>query len=197
MDSSQRKYALILLLSTVVLAGSLYSYWQQTAQPAQQAVVRPPETPAKSYSDEPVVYVSGWVVKPGVMRVPIDSRVIDVVNTAGGLAVGADVNKVNLAQKVKDGMHIHIPGNYAPSTASQLSPTGNTGKSPLNLSEKININVADKSALDSLPGVGPALAQRIIDYRQTNGQFSDIAELKKVPGIGESKFNQLKDKITI
>ena len=149
-----------------------------------------------------MVYISGAVNKAGVFKVNHNARVIDVVNMAGGLTMEADGEKINMAQLLKDGMHIHV-------TYKSVSSPSNGGNVPVNSSSSssssskwgggnvININTADKSALDTLPGVGPALAERIIEYRQTKGSFNEIEDFKKVPGIGDSKFEKLKDKITI
>lgn len=198
MDERRRKYLLILVVAAVILLGSCYSYWQQSTLPHQASIA--PENPAamaRTPDTDPVVYVSGFVVKPGVMRIAADSRVIDAVNAAGGLAIGADASRVNLAQKVKDGMHIHVPGSYGPGGTSAPAATSGDSMKAAVAGDKININTADKNQLDSLPGIGPALADRIIQYRQENGMFSAIEDIQNVSGVGAAKFNQLKDRITI
>lgn len=188
----RKRLILIVALAIMIVAGSFYGYWQKYSTPdvAVSSVPTGEKSGGNSKDGEDIVYVSGAVNKPGVFKLPAGSRVLDAVNIAGGFAPGADNAKINLAQQVNDGMHINVPGSISPNNAA------GTG-SPARSGDKININTADKAELDKLPGVGPAMAQRIVEYRQTNGLFKDTAEIKKVPGIGEAKFNQMKDKITI
>lgn len=145
-------------------------------------------------NNEIVVYISGAVNKPGVFRLAHSARVIDLVTMAGGLAPEADVTKTNMAQLLKDGMHINV--------VAKVLAVQSGGSLPMNTTKiqghtMVNINTADKSELDTLPGVGPALAEKIIEYRQSNGGFSDLEGLKKVPGLSGSKFEKLKEKITL
>ena len=124
---------------------------------------------------------------------------------AGGFAPGADASKVNLAKMMKDGMHVDIPVEKAAAdkrtgTDSHSSARQSQHNSTVSLSsgkQVININYADKTELDKLPGIGPSLAERIVEYRQENGSFQDLNDLKNVPGIGDAKFNQIKDKISL
>lgn len=193
MGENSKKALFIIVLAILIVAGSFYSFWQKHSV---NESVTTGEVLAKERKEEKiaeaVVYISGAVNKPGVYRLPNHARTIELVTAAGGLALEADVSKINLAQLLKDGMHIHVPvkavdqgGGDAPSS-SKVRAGG-----------KININTADKAELDRLPGVGPALAENIIEYRQANGGFNDMEGLKKVPGIGNSKFEKLKDKITL
>lgn len=184
MDSLKRRWFIVLGLAALILGGSFWGNWQKAAAPARTSVVVPVTQPAPAADSAPLVRVSGAVKNPGQYRVGPDSRMIDVINAAGGLAPGADANRVDLAQTVKDGMQIHVP----------LSAPASGGTA---VAGKININTADKDELDRLPGIGPVLAQRIIEYRKAHGPFRDIADLKKVSGIGEAKLNQVKDKITL
>jgi competence protein ComEA len=180
----------ILGLAIIITIGSFYVYGEKTAVPDQITVNKtsqqetPPQQPA-----EDVVYVSGAVVKPGVVRLPAGSRVQDAVGAVGGITAEANTAKTNLAEKVKDGMHIFIPSYANTPSAQQAMSSERDGK--------ININQADQNELDKLPGIGPAMAARIIEYREANGSFAAIEDIKKVKGIGEAKFKQLKDKITI
>lgn len=184
MNNLQKRLLIILSFVVLIVGFSFYGQWQKEAV----AEKTNSEVNAVITEVDNVVYVSGLVNYPGVIKVSAGSRVIDVINAAGGLAPGADMSKVNLAQPVKDGMQINVPGSpkSGVATASAAATNG-----------KININTADKIELDKLPGVGPAMAEKIIKYRQENGVFKDIAELKKVRGIGEAKFNRLKDKVML
>ena len=118
----------------------------------------------------------------------------DAVNACGGLLPTADEKAVNLAQPLKDGVQLRIPEKGA--AGSNAGPAAANGASGA-ADGRVNINTADEKALDTLPGIGPAMARRILDYRQTNGSFQSIEELKKVKGIGEAKFAKLKDKVSL
>lgn len=150
------------------------------------------DTPAL---DPPVkkisVYVSGQVKNISVVELEDTGNLhfVDAVNMAGGLTDFADTEAINLAEKLTDGQHIHIPTKEILFQEKNFSDSNSGGK--------ININTADAEQLETLKGVGPALAQRIIDYREQNGDFESIDDIKNVRGIGQKKFDAFKDKITI
>jgi len=135
------------------------------------------------------VDIEGAVRHPGVYNLKPNDRVEDALRAAGGPLPEADLSKVSksLAAKITDGERIIIPFR-----SSNLSSSAGTGNSNL-----ININTASLSELDSLPGIGPSTAQKIIDYREAHGGFSSIEEIMNVSGIGEAKFEKIKDLITI
>jgi len=145
-------------------------------------------------AEEPIkVYVTGQVKKQGVVTLSQGSRWEDAVNAAGGLTDQADSLRINLAKKLSDGEAVYIPKigeEDIPSIVSSNSD-GTGGK------QKINLNTADANALDQLPGIGPSRAQRIIEYREKNGPFKAIEDIKKVTGIGEKIFEEIKDDITV
>ena len=182
---------LIGLLLGLLVAGGLFL----TARtPAGQAVVLLP-----SPTPEPItVYVTGAVQRPGVFRLPRDSRVVDLVQAAGGFMEGADLNQVNLAQALKDGDRVDIPGQSPFATpvltigdnGLLVTPTPPGGAA-------VNINTASLELLEKLPGIGPTTAQAIIDYREANGPFITIDDLLKIPGIGPSTMEKLKGLITV
>jgi len=190
------KVIFIVVLAILIVTGSFYSFWQKNSvnesTSSGDALVKGAKV-AEEKTSEIIVYISGAVNKPGVFKLFNNARVIDLVTMAGGLAPEADVSKINMAQLVKDGMHINVVARPVMLGGGDILV--NAGKAKA--SNKININTADKSDLDALPGVGPSLAERIMEYRQANGTFSDINELKKVQGIGPSKFEKMKDKITL
>jgi len=191
----KNKLLFIVMLAVLIVAGSFYSFWQKSSvheSVSSNEVMTKNISVSEEKNSEIFVYISGAVHKPGVFKALPNARVFDIVAMAGGLTPGADVAKINMAQGVKDGMHIHV----LEMAAAQINNTV-ANSSKLKTGNLVNINSADKSELDTLPGVGPALAERIIEYRQANGSFSDIDELKKVPGIGSSKFEKIKEKITI
>ncbi len=160
------------------------------------------ESETKDSSNFLFVHIEGAVEKPGLYKLTSDSRINDALVAAGGLSDKADRDwlskNINIAQKLSDGIKIYIPSTDELKTGleSDLGVVAGV-KSTESTGDKINLNTASASQLDSLPGVGPATAQKIIDYRQTNGFFSKLEDLKNVPGIGEKTFEKLKEKITI
>ena len=144
----------------------------------------PPEPPVKKIS----VYVSGQVQNISVVELEDNGelRFIDAVNAAGGMTNLADSDVVNLAAPLTDGQHIHIPTKESFLQEQSISNSG----------DLVNINTADAERLATLKGIGPALAQRIIEYREQNGAFKTIDEIKNVRGIADKKFAAFKDKIT-
>ncbi|HWR41288.1 MAG TPA: ComEA family DNA-binding protein [Patescibacteria group bacterium] len=195
MTDQQRKLVLLMLLATVILCGSFYFY-ETSSPPVANSL---PETMgAAAHSPVPAsdvfVYVSGAVNKPGVFKLPVGSRIVDAVSAAGGFVPGADESRVNLAALLKDELQVHVP--YLPLPVAASGSAGVT-KAAGKDSDKVNINLAEKAELDRLPGVGPALAERIVEYRNSHGLFRDVTDLKKVPGIGDAKFQQLKDHIML
>ena len=195
MGEQRGKIIFVVILAILIVTGSFYSFWQKNSVSESASSGEPLAKGAKVIDEktsEIIVYISGAVNKPGVFKVFHNARVIDLVSMAGGLAPEADVSKINMAQLIKDGMHINVVAKSVVVGGGDLVNT-TKGKD----GAKININTADKSELDTLPGVGTAMAERILEYRQTNGSFNDLDELKKVTGIGPSKFEKMKDKITL
>ena len=134
------------------------------------------------------VYVTGAVRRPGVVTLPA-GRVEQAVEASGGATPDADLAKINLAMPLKDGQHIIVPGAPEEEEAAATTTIKPDGL--------VHINAADEKALEALPGIGPVMAKRIVEYRQQNGPFSSLEELKKVRGIGEAKFARLKDKAAL
>ena len=155
------------------------------------------------------IHVTGEVKNPGVVKVKQGSRIEDIIEAAGGLTENADITNVNLAFEVEDGMKIRIPsndegneneGNIIEQYITQDSGKGvivSEDKSSENLSLVININTANETELEQLPGIGASIAGRIIDYRNKNGKFKAIEDIKNVTGIGETKFEKIKDLIKV
>ena len=148
------------------------------------------------------IHVAGEVGSPGMYELPQGARVSDAVNAAGGMTEAADQLSVNLARPVSDGEQIVVHSKVETSAqtssldAVQSVAPAASSQSPA-LQGKVNINTASASELTSLDGVGEATAAKIIAYRQTNGSFSSIEEIKNVSGIGDKKFEAIKDSITV
>ncbi|GMB00790.1 ComEA family DNA-binding protein [Pelosinus sp. IPA-1] len=197
MLEQRNKLLFIVMLAVLIVAGSFYSFWQKSsisASTSSSEALAKSAPISEEKNSEIFVYISGAVHNPGVFKASQNARVFDIVAMAGGLTSDADVTKINMAQSVKDGAHLHVVER---AIVQGNNVAAGLNKSKVGGSNTVNINTAEKNELDALPGVGPALAERIIEYRQTNGSFKDIDELKKVPGIGSSKFEKMKEKISI
>lgn len=133
------------------------------------------------------VYVAGEVKNPGVIQLEEGARVDEAVNKAGGITEMANLTNINLAKVVEDGEKIYISNKNEEIILEENQKS----------SVKININKASISELQSLNGIGPAMAQKIIEYRKSNGPFKSLDELKNVSGIGDNKFKELESQITI
>lgn len=145
------------------------------------ASAAPVETP--SASETVRVHVSGMVVAPGVVDVEPDAIVADAIDAAGGLLLEARVDEINLAAPVTAGAQIVVPGPGGPHDGSGPSQDGGV----------LSLNAATASDLESLPGVGPVLAERIVAFREENGGFEVVEDLLQVPGIGEAKLAGMRD----
>jgi competence protein ComEA len=144
---------------------------------ASMTAFDPNVTGAFESTNQIVVDVKGEVVTPGLITLAAGDRVADAINAAGGLLPGANVTSLNLAERLFDGQMIYI---------------GNAKSSDVPSDPRININQATESELDSLPGVGPVMAGRIVAWRETNQRFHSLEELQEVPGIGPKVFANLK-----
>ena len=160
------------------------------------------QTDQAALTSEPnaiVVHVDGAVASPGVYELAIASpRVRDAVDTAGGLAQGADTSSMNLALPLGDGQKVHVPFEGEAAGAEADSSGGDAvGSVPSSMPSLVNINSATAEELDSLPGVGPSTAAAIVEDRDANGPFSSVEDLMRVSGIGEKKFAKLRDHICV
>ena len=142
-----------------------------------------------------MVDVAGAVVHPSVVELPEGSRVFEAVEKAGGLTAEADTGTINQAEILTDGQKIYIPTKQEIKAGN--SGGGFSGSSVSGQSSLININTADSSALQEIPGIGPATAEKIISYRNENGKFNKIEDIKNVSGIGDKTFEKMKKKITV
>jgi competence protein ComEA len=197
-----RPYLAMVLLFVIVLAGTIYYFMnnRQPESPARMTIVTP--TPrATATTAALIIDVRGAVLQPGVYTLPLGSRVQDALALAGNLTVNADTRNLNLARRLNDGEQLYIPivGEAPPATAAIAVKSG-TASGPAatkNPPSKINVNTASLADLDALPGIGPAIAQRIVDYRTQNGDFKKIEDLKKVRGISDAFIEQIKDLVTL
>lgn len=177
------------------------SYELFSTIPEQQTIEKNTQQPDEPIAVEPVkvlVDVKGAVKYPGVYELTTEHRIVDAIEQAGGYNDHANPNAINHAQKLQDEMVIYIP-----LVGEEIEPIENFGitagasSAQESSSGKVNLNKAEEAELTSLPGVGPSKAQAIIAYRQENGGFKTIEDLKKVSGIGDKTFEKLKDSIYI
>ena len=173
----------LLLVVVLVLAGRHLV----GAGTASQAAPAPVTAIRADAGPELVVHVVGAVHRPGLYRFSSRSRVADAVARAGGSTRKADLTLINLAAPLADGTQVVVPvkppaGAVGASPGSATAPAG-----------PIHLNVATLEELDTLPGVGPVTAQKILDYRQKHGAFSSLEELDAIPGIGSARIEQLRD----
>ena len=165
------------------------------------------EEKEKTISEEEqkiIVHITGAVVNNGIVEVKESARINDVIEAAGGVTDDADLRNVNLAYAVKDGQKIYIPSkNDKENTENLEIISDEAGTDIINkgdeeqTSGKVNINTSTKEELQTLSGIGESTASKIIIYREENGKFKAIEDIKNVPGIGDAKFENIKDKITV
>lgn len=142
------------------------------------------------------IHISGEVNYNGILELAEGSRIDDAINQAGGITQNADINKINLAYELSDGQKLYVPSiNDEENKEYVTESSGLEGEEQTE--EKININKATQTELETLPGVGPSLALNIINYRKENGKFTSVDELKNVSGVGENKYEQIKELIKV
>ena len=150
-----------------------------------------------------IIYITGSVKNPGIVKLKEESRIEDAIEAAGGLTENADISNVNLAYVLDDGTKIKIPNLDDEDIGDEDVLSKDSGEGIIQEDEKttntniVNINKATENELSTLPGIGNSLATRIVEYRKQNGNFKTIEDIKNVSGIGESKFANIKDFISI
>lgn len=212
-------------LASVALAGLLGYGWGRGAATAPEGATVPADSPiaevvdlaqpASTATAEPtasvsepavppaelVVHVAGAVKKPGVYRVAQGARVADAIEQAGGAIPNADLDALNLAEPLSDGQKVHVPRKGEASAPVAVAPaasgTTSTRAAPASVQFPIDLNRATAEQLEAIPGIGPTLAQRIIEYRQTHGRFHSVEELLEVRGIGPKRLEQLRAYVVV
>ena len=184
--SSLQKRGLAIIAALVVLISALFVIRGSS----QEVVAAPAALEITDIAQQTLmVDVAGAVINPGVYSLPLNSRVVEAIKAAGGLKKGADTSDINQARILKDGEQIYV---YPAATAFSRS----TG-TPVRKNGPIMINRATAKDFESLDGIGPVLANRIVTYRKSNGPFTAVEDLLKVQGIGQSKFAQFKEKLRV
>jgi competence protein ComEA len=194
---SNRRIAQVAFLSLVGIVAFVVIYViLKRPEPSSPPLVitlqpRPTDEPATPTPATINVYVSGAVRKPDVYALPLNSIVKDAITAAGGATADADLDRINLATRLADQMQVYVPRQ------GEAAPPPSNGSSPDSPTEKININTGSVEELDKLPGIGPAIAKAIIDYRTKYGPFKKIEDINAVKGIGDALFEKIKDQITV
>ena len=185
--SSLQKRGLAIIAGLVVLITALFVMRGSS----QEVVAAPAPLEIENISTQTLmVDVAGAVINPGVYSLPLNARVVEAIRAAGGLKKGADTSDINQARILKDGEQIYV-------YPAAVSGTGGISRPAIRKNGPILINRATVKDFESLDGIGPVLANRIVTYRKTNGPFTAIEDLLKVPGIGQSKFAQFKEKLRV
>lgn len=187
----------------LVSAVGLWRFWPRA--PAPEVAFEEPgggESAAEGGEDAAgeaaavvVVHVVGSVLHPGVYTLPQPSRVADAIASAGGPLSSADLTALNLARVLTDGEQVYVPA--IGETAADVMAGGAGGGSAIAADGTVNINTASVTELETLPGVGPSTAEKIVSDREANGPFSAPEDLMRVPGIGPKKFEALKDLVSV
>jgi competence protein ComEA len=188
-------------IGVAALAAVVLGWWLLGGRPHASAAASSPAlslaAPATSASSHPavrvVIDVVGKVRRPGVYRLPDGSRVDDALEAAGGALPGVDLSQLNLARKLGDGEQVAVGVSGA---GGAVGPPG-TGAASGAAPAQIDLNTATAEQLDTLPGVGPVLAQRIVDWRSEHGRFDSVDQLQEVSGIGPSRLADLRSLVTV
>ena len=184
--SSLQKRGLAIIACLVILISVLFVLRGSS----QEVIAAPAPLEIESISQQRLmVDVAGAVVNPGVYSLPLNARVFEAIKAAGGLKKGADTSDINQARILRDGEQIYV---YPTTTSS-----GGVARPAMRENGPVMINRATVKDFESLDGIGPVLANRIVSYRKINGPFAAVEDLLKVPGIGQSKFAQFKEKLRV
>ncbi len=196
---TQRRAIIILCSALSLFVGGAVVYFtlhRQSSTPVIVSTPLPTSTPPYTPTPAPIrVYVSGAVRMPAVYKLPLGSIVQDAVNAAGGPTSDADLEHINLAEELCDQQQVYVPRRgetNPPPPVSGGDPASRNQEETL-----VNINTAPAAELEILPRIGPALAGRIVEYREANGPFETIEQIQNVPGIGSATFEGLRDLIAV
>lgn len=193
MDPGRRGIAAVAAVALLAAALAAFGVWRSRPQPIDVAtprVIAPTAAQSRSSAPAVVVAVAGGVRRPGLFTLPVGSRVADAIAAAGGVRPGVSIGLLNLARRLVDGEQVIVGAPAGAQPNAPANPASGPG-APLNL------NTATLDQLDGLPGVGPVLAQRILDYRTQHGAFRSVEQLREVGGIGDAKFADLRGLVVV
>ena len=196
MENLNKKQKIIFIGMFVIMITTIIYYFMQQNTETELEITENIEDIENINTEEIIVHITGCVEQEGIVKLKEGARIADAIEQAGGVTSDADMKKINLAYKLKDGQKIYIPSNIEEEAVTITHGVGVVVEEQQQ-EEKININTATQTELETLSGIGPSTALKIIQYRAENGYFSDIEDIKDVPGIGESKFEAIKDSICV
>lgn len=186
--TKEQRRGLLLIFTLSIGIGAFY-FLNSRPQPATQAVDVVTPLINQVEQSKLIINVAGKVKSPGVYQLPPGSRVIDAIEAAGNHLKGVDISDINLARLLVDGEQILVGGNRLQSSKSVARK--------ITVDNPLDINRATLAQLDTLPGIGPVTAQRIIDYRNKVGRINALDELKKISGLGGAKFEEIKSLLRV
>lgn len=203
--NSWEKQKWLVIISIILVCTGVGLWFSRPGENVEGQLVQDMPVSARDEQKEQglCVYISGAVAQPGLYRVPQGTRYGDALERAGGLTEVADLTKVNLAKKCKDGCQIHVPERKMKKEKTARGKTNRNKEKgeeqeaiPDTADRKVNVNLATSEELERLPGIGPSLAQKIIRCRQAK-RFTTVKDLLQVPGIGPAKLKRLADKVEV
>ena len=218
MEMLNQKQKIILIIGIIIAAiiigyyyinstKEVYNNYTELGNIVEEENIEENETKTNEIIEEEIiVHVAGAVKENGIVKLKPNARIVDAIEAAGGLADGADLTEVNLAYTVQDGQKIYIPSVEEKNTKEIINKIITEGGGNVIVGSieenskstgKININKATATELMNIPGVGEVTAAKIIEYRETQGTFKTIEDIKNVSGIGDAKFNAMKEYITV
>lgn len=193
LDPGRRGVAAVAAVATLAAALTAVGVWRSRPEPMEVAapqVLTQVGSPSTSPVPTVVVAVAGGVRRPGLFTLPVGSRVADAIRAAGGVRPGTSVGLLNLARRLVDGEQVIVGAAAGAQPGTAVGPASGQGTA-------VNLNTATLEELDGLPGVGPVLARRILDYRAQHGTFRSVEQLRDVGGIGEAKFADLRTLVVV
>lgn len=212
MKNINKKTIIAVLLSFIVIISIYYFFIKEkeyTEINTNLSILNEEEKYTKEENkNKIIIYITGAVANEGIYELDENSRIADAIDKAGGITEEANINNINLAFVLEDGVKIYIPkkgdnsneikddtNTYISKRSDNIELAQSTKNN--NTNNKVNINTANQTELETLPGIGASIATKIISYRNKNGKFINIEDIKKVNGIGESKYEKIKDLIKV
>ena len=203
--SFKQKLAIGIVGALIIIGVGVYIYWANKAEEYDFNDFYANTEPDKKKENTIIVHITGEVKNAGIIELPEESRIADAIEQAGGVTEEADLDQVNLAFVLSDGQKIYIPNKKEREANEEKAYiTAESGNNVIikdkiegGKKQKVNINEAKQEDFEQLPGIGPSIAKKIIEYREQNGKFTSIDELQEVKGIGEAKLENIKEYITV
>ena len=210
MNYLNKKQKIIIIILITIIGIGIYCYTNAIENTSEEEIenvleIAQDNTTKETEEKNIFVHIAGCVQKEGMLELSANCRIADAIEKAGGLTQEADLSDINLAYLLEDGMKIYIPNQNerqennenAENTAKAENTPSMQIQDTNTKQDVININTATQEELDTLPGIGPATATKIIEYRKEKGKFKQKEEIKEVSGIGEAKYEKIKEYISI